>query len=67
MVLRAGQLVIAVLGIALVLRWGITRDPGWGETSSLHPVIWTVHWVPLAAGFLCLLLTFAMIALLNRE
>lgn len=67
MLVRLVQMAIAVFGMALILHWGILRDPGWGETSALHPVIWTIHWVPLAGGILCLLITFASMALVANE
>jgi hypothetical protein len=67
MLVRVGQMAVAVLGMALILHYGITRDPGWGETSSLHPVIWTIHWGALGAGIVCLLLTFVLIGFLGRE
>ncbi len=67
MLVRMGQMAVAVLGMALILRYGIVRDPGWGETSSLHPVIWTIHWGALGAGVVCLLLTFVLIGFLGRE
>jgi len=67
MLLRLGQMTVAVLGMALILHFGITRDPGWGETSMMHPVIWTIHWPALGAGIFCLLVTFVLMALLGRE
>lgn len=67
MLIRSAQLAIAVFGMALVLHWGIQRDPGWGETSALHPVVWTMHWVPLAGGILCLLLTFISVVFISEE
>jgi len=67
MLLRIGQMALALLGMALVLHYGIERDPGWGEVSFMHPVIWTIHWVPLGIGILCLLVTFALIALLPSK
>lgn len=67
MLVRVGQMAVAVLGMALILHYGITRDPDWGETSSMHPVIWTIHWGALGAGVVCLLLAFAFIGFLGRE
>lgn len=67
MLLRVGQMAVAVLGMALILHFGVTRDPGWGESSMMHPVIWTIHWPALGAGIFCLLVTFVLMALLGRE
>lgn len=67
MLVRVGQMAVAILGMALILHYGIVRDPGWGETTTLHPVIWTIHWGALGAGIVCLLLTFVLIGILGRE
>jgi len=67
MLVRVGQMAVAVLGMALILHYGITRDPDWGETTTLHPVIWTIHWGALVAGIVCMLLTFVLMALLKNE
>ena len=61
MALRIGQLALAILGMVLLLRYGVVRDPAWGEITYGHPPHWTLHTTPLAGGVLCLVVALGLI------
>ena len=61
MALRIGQLALAILGMVLLLRYGVVRDPAWGEITYGHPAHWTAHTMPLAGGVFCLVVAMGLI------
>jgi hypothetical protein len=58
--MRAIQLALAVLGMVLVLRYGVVRNPPWGEPNGL-PVHWNVHVPALSIGSICIGLALGLI------
>jgi len=58
--MRAIQLLLAVVGMVLVLHYGVDRTPPWGEPNGL-PVHWNVHVMPLSIGLILIGLALGLI------
>jgi hypothetical protein len=59
--MRLAQMATAILGMVLLLRYGIVRVPGWGEGSSTQPVHWEWHTGPALLGVLCIVVALGLI------
>jgi hypothetical protein len=64
---RIGQMALAVFGMVLLLRYGVVRDPAWGELTTGRPVHWTMHAMPVAGGLLCIVAALGLIFVREGE